>query len=355
MYKRFRQSLKTGQINFAWLVIALLLVWLSASAIAYAGEPGYTVKTVSKDWVDTERDGRLVPIKAYLPEDSGGVGGAGRHPVIIFSHGLGGSRDGYSYLGEHWASNGYVSVHLQHLGSDNAVWQDEPRRKRMRAMKNAIKDIDNSLNRAADVSFVIDQLETHNDDPTSPLHNRLDLTRIGMAGHSYGAFTSMAIAGQNFITRNGRVVNLHDDRVTAAVVMSAQAPSDPEDYARGYEDIGIPIFHMTGTKDTSMVNPSSPVEHRRVAYDHTPGPADGGPDAYLVTFTDGDHMVFSGRPRRFFNRTAEKDEVFQAHIKTASTAFWDAYLKDDIDSLDWLRNDGFRDELGDTGTYEVKP
>ena len=39
--------------------------------------------------------------------------------MIVFSHGLGGTRDGYEYLGRHWASYGYVSVHLQHKGSDD--------------------------------------------------------------------------------------------------------------------------------------------------------------------------------------------------------------------------------------------
>ena len=42
-------------------------------------------------------------------------------PVIIFSHGLGGSRDGYEYLGRHWASHGYVSVHSTHIGSDTSA------------------------------------------------------------------------------------------------------------------------------------------------------------------------------------------------------------------------------------------
>lgn len=353
MFSRFRQSLKTGKSGLgsvAWLVFALLFVWLSASAMALGDTQVAEVQTVSEDWVDTQRDSRAVPIKAYLPADA-----TVPSPVIIFSHGLGGSREGYSYLGEHWASQGYVSVHIQHLGSDESVWKDEPYRNRMRAMRDATKDLDNSLNRPADVSFVIDQLEKFNDDPGSAFHNRLDLTKIGMAGHSYGAFTSMAISGQSFITPSGHAHDMGDDRVIAAVVMSAQAPRDPADYDKNYATIDIPIFHMTGTKDTSMINPSSPVEHRRVAYDHTPGPGEGGPETYLVTFTGGDHMIFSGRSRGLFRGSGKQDAAFQAHIKSASTAFWDAYLRDDETSRGWLRGDGFRDALGEAGVYEVKP
>ena len=47
---------------------------------------------------------REVPVKISDYPASGG-----RCPVVIFSHGLGGSRDGDQYLGRHWASHGYVS------------------------------------------------------------------------------------------------------------------------------------------------------------------------------------------------------------------------------------------------------
>jgi len=66
-------------------------------------------------WHDANRD-RDVPVKIYSPKS-----GNGPFPVIIFSHGLVGSREGYEYLGRHWASRGYVSVHLQHYGSDDDV------------------------------------------------------------------------------------------------------------------------------------------------------------------------------------------------------------------------------------------
>src|SRR6266446_1669455 len=78
----------------------------------------YSVEIARYDWLDPKRD-RKVPVKIYFPK-----AGDGPFPVIIFSHGLGGSREGYEYLGWHWASWGYVSVHLQHLGSDNAVWEN---------------------------------------------------------------------------------------------------------------------------------------------------------------------------------------------------------------------------------------
>jgi predicted dienelactone hydrolase len=311
----------------------------------------YAVETLIEEWVDRARAGRTVPIKAYLPVDA-----PGPLPVIIFSHGLGGSRDGYQYLGEYWASHGYICVHLQHVGSDDSVWRGQARRQRIQAMRDAVKDIDNSLNRPLDVSFAINRLEVLNVDGDSSWHNRLDLDQIGVAGHSYGAFTTLAVAGQTFVVGDGRFHSMADDRVKAAIVMSPQAPKNPKNYAKTYADIDIPIFYMTGTHDESFIVPIDGMSIRRVAYDHTPGPADGGPDVYLVTFTNGDHMVFSGRPRNGFNNpTGGDDKVFQQHISAAGLAFWDAYLLADATSRGWLRGGGFGDELGDAGVFEVKP
>lgn len=83
-----------------------------------ANEPTNLVAVSRAEWRDDKRN-RVVPVKIYAPQ----VGG-GPFPVIIFSHGLGGSREGYEYIGRCWAAHGYVVVHLQHEGSDDGVWKD---------------------------------------------------------------------------------------------------------------------------------------------------------------------------------------------------------------------------------------
>ncbi len=111
------------------VLIASLLLALGASpapaqapapaveARAYENSGPFAVATVLYDWKDSSRN-RPVPVKIYYPKT-----GKGPFPVIVFSHGLGGSRESYEYIGRHWASHGYVSVHVQHLGSDDAVWR----------------------------------------------------------------------------------------------------------------------------------------------------------------------------------------------------------------------------------------
>src|ERR1700722_14103227 len=68
---------------------------------------------------DSHRD-RQIPVLIYLPREKEA------QPVVLFSHGLGGSRKGSAYLGQHWSERGYVAVFLQHPGSDDSIWKDAP-------------------------------------------------------------------------------------------------------------------------------------------------------------------------------------------------------------------------------------
>jgi len=330
------------------LVLAVIVPWAPTAfadsapdaKLDYHDSPGaYQVQTVKYDWVDAKRD-RKVPVKIYYPADA-----KGRLPVIIFSHGLGGSREGYAYLGNYWASHGYVSVHPQHLGSDTGVWQGVPPEERMQALSKAAYDVTNAVNRPLDVSFVIDEVTKLNAGD-SPLKDRLDLERIGMAGHSFGAYTTLAVAGEVFVKPDGRKISHRDPRIKAAIAMSAPVPKSQDLVSEAFAKISIPCFHMTGTLDDSPVGETKAAQ-RRIPFDKIQGP-----DEFLLTFTGGDHMVFSGRPRRMSG--GEKDEQFQALICTSSTAFWDAYLKGDDKARKWLVGKGFESELGDSGTFEKK-
>jgi dienelactone hydrolase len=334
------------QLNIVvWVLVAVLGSLCATSKAATTSPAGkyqpdtspYSVEAVRYDWLDAKRD-REVPVKIYLPKT-----GTGPFPVIIFSHGLGGTREGYEYLGQHWASHGYVSVHLQHPGSDDGAWRGAAVADKMGAMRRAAADPRNAINRPLDVSFAIDQLEKLNKEE-SPLRKRLDLERIGVAGHSFGAYTTLAVAGQRFLPGGGKGTSLADPRVKAAIPMSAPVSANKRRLDDVYAQIKIPCLHMTGTLDSSPIGDTKP-EERRLPFDHSEGS-----DQYLITFKDGDHMIFSGRGRLLANA---KDEQFQKLICASSTAFWDAYLRGDSAAKAWLRDD-FKAVLGSDGTFEVK-
>lgn len=272
---------------------------------------------------DTARD-RVVPIKVYLP--------ASRKPspVILFSHGLGGSRENNAYLGKHWAKNGYVAVFMQHVGSDESLWRGVPAKDIQTALKKGIS-LQATTARFKDVPFVLDQLTLWNQAANHQLQNRLNLDRIGMAGHSYGAVTTQAMMGQVFPQNR----SAKEPRIDAFIPMSPSISKmlSPQE---SFGNIEKPVLCMTGTKDFVRIAPTATPESRMKVYQHLPAP-----DKYQLIFKDGEHFAFGQAGFR-------KPKVPHHHpaILTLSTLFWDAYLKNDASAKETLQSNEAR-ELAD--------
>lgn len=305
--------------------------------VNYAKAGPHEVMSLRVDWTDADRD-RPVPAKIYLPAD-----GEGPFAIVIFSHGLGGSREGYGYLGRHWASHGYVSVHLEHEGSDAEVWRGQG--DAAREMQRAAKDPLNSINRPQDVSFAIDQLARMHAEEAGPLHDLLALERTAIAGHAFGAFTALAIAGE-VGTHVSQGHKLADARVKAAIPMSAPVPVRQVEYDKVYGPIAIPCLHLTGTLDETPAT-FTKADARRIPYDHITQA-----DQYLITLAGGNHAIFAGRLRR--GRYAKRDEEFQRLILMSTTAFLDAYLNENPKAKTWLQSGGLEAALGTSGRLEFK-
>ncbi|MFU8816707.1 MAG: alpha/beta hydrolase family protein, partial [Pseudomonadales bacterium] len=89
----------------------------SLPADDYKSEHGpHAVVVLLGVWKDASRNDREVSWKLYLPRSADEP-----LPVVVWSHGLGGSRNGAEYLGRHLASHGFAAFHIQHPGSDRAV------------------------------------------------------------------------------------------------------------------------------------------------------------------------------------------------------------------------------------------
>jgi predicted dienelactone hydrolase len=145
-----------------------------------------------------------VPVRLYTPSAEA----PSALPLLVFSHGIGGSRRGYSYIGQHLAGRGIASLHVQHVGSDRALWFGNllslPGRLRQAA------DPSEALARVHDVRFALDRL-------LAEPGRRFDAQRLAVAGHSYGANTSLLLAGAALPGYEG----LHEPRFKAAVFISA--------------------------------------------------------------------------------------------------------------------------------------
>ena len=301
-----------------------------------------TVETILGDWTDASRSNRDVPFKIYYPPQAEGA-----RPVVIFSHGLGGNRDGAEYLLRYLAENGYVTVAVQHAGSDTpAVFGKAmeggnfDKSKLDAAIKDAISP-GVAVDRFRDIPFALDQLAAMNKSDDK-LRGRLDLNHIGMSGHSFGAITTLIIAGQT----TGRNFSFADPRFTAAIAYSPSKPRQ-DDAAQALASIHIPTFHMTGTDDMNPLDASEPATDRQIPYRNITGA-----DKYLVVFTGGDHMIFSGRRVKEGDRP--NDPAFHALIQKASLAYWDAYLLGKKEAKAYLTDGAFARDLGAMGKFEFQ-
>jgi predicted dienelactone hydrolase len=267
--------------------------------------------------------GRDIPVRVYLPTNTAPA------PVILFSHGLGGARTGSAFLGEHWAARGYVAVFLQHPGSDESVWKDKPVQERMRAMNQAAS-LENFLLRVQDVPAVLNQLEAWNATKTHPLAGRLDLKKVGMSGHSFGAVTTEAVSGET-LPLGGQ--EFTDPRIKAAVVFSPSAPRVSSE-TKAFGAVRIPWLLMTGTKDVAPIGQAD-MESRRAVY-----PALHGAPKYELVLHNAEHSVFTDRPLP--GDREPRNPNHHRVILGLSTAFWDAYLRNDAAALAWLNGSGPR-------------
>ena len=310
------------------LFLLFPLLWQPVSA---------STQTLLFDPIDEDRD-RTVPIRAYIPESKG------THPVILFSHGLGGSRDNNPYLGNHWAENGYVSIFLQHPGTDETVWKSVKPGERFQALKNAV-GIPQSIDRFLDVPFILNQLEKWNGDKAHTLAGKLDLEKVGLCGHSFGAVTAQALAGQKYYIPG----SFHDQRIDAFLPMSPQPfKSLPPEPSFGH--IQAPILCMTGTKDGSPIDPAFQPEHRRKVYDALPAT-----DKFQLILDGGNHYAFSDNKRALIKKV-HRDPKHHPAIQKVSTRFWDAYLKGDTEAKAWLQSKSVPQDsgLGEGDSWEWK-
>lgn len=332
--------------TFKLLSIAASLVWVLNLIVIEQGKASSTVSTKYDQWHDQKRN-RDIPVKYYIPASS-----TEPFPVVIFSHGLGGSREAAVYLGDYLCRHGYLGVFIQHPGSDESFWKSDfdiekgnvDRTKLLSRFKQQVANPMHAVNRANDVHFVVDMLEKVNQSDPS-LKGKLDLNKLAIAGHSYGSWTALTASGQRMVTRFGKEISSTEPRIKAAIYLSPTSPRKNVDPAVVFGNIQIPGLHLTGTIDDSPVN-NSKAEDRRTAFDNI-----SKSDQYLVTLDGADHMVFgAGRARK---RIKPEDSKHQEIVKQTSLHFLDAYLKGDTEAKSWMKSQAVS-YIKPYGTYELK-
>lgn len=197
--------------------------------------------------IDVALDGVMVP---------------GAWPVVLVSHGSGGSPFTHRGLARHLARAGFLVLLPTHPGNN----RDDNR---------LAETADILVQRPRDVTAVLDWAMSSDGFP-----GQADLQRVGIVGHSLGGYTGLALAHgrPHTIPRDTpglppRPIPVDaDDRVAALVLL---APAAPWFIADGsLDDVRVPILLLTGESDrmtgshgdliASRLGDGAALEHRVV-------------------------------------------------------------------------------------------
>lgn len=290
-----------------------LLPLLALAAIPALSAPARSAAVCDGAIADPSRD-RSIPVRVRMPE-----GAAAKAPVILFSHGLGGSVDAGTDYAKDWAAAGFLVIHVQHPGSDSAVWKGsaDPRRELATAATGG-----QLADRVKDMRQVADAVAAGRNVGGCDL-GRGDPARMGAAGHSFGAHTVLALAGQSYGPM-GAV--FRDPRFKAVAALSPNSPrGDAAGAAAAFGELAIPVLTATGSADGNPLDPNASVADaaaaRAAVFAALPASRTGKSSVGL--WVEGaDHSAFSGntRPGKAPNRHAT------ALVSAATLGFFRANL-----------------------------
>jgi predicted dienelactone hydrolase len=297
--------------------LAAILVPATTSTAASAQTPAAAARAAVDirygEWTDAARGGRKVPYKLYLPA------GAGPFPLVIHSHGLGGSREASTYILTAVAEAGFAVVALQHAGSDSALMMGGGRpgdQQALVAAGRAGMTAEAARARYGDVPFALNEIAK---DPA--LKGKVDMNHIGMSGHSFGALSTLTAVGQRLPAMPDDT-NFVEPRIKAAIAYSPNKPRGDDPKAADAR-IKTPMLHFTGTADTT------PFDLEKTPFERTtPFQAIQGVDQFLIILTGADHALFGGR-RDQTKQLKASDPPQMEIVKAETVRFWNAYLKGD--------------------------
>ncbi len=251
------------------------------ASLARASPAADPARTFDAEWTDDAR-ARRVPIRLRWPAAPTGPSSV---PLVVFSHGLGGSRESYRYLGEAWAAAGVATLHVQHVGSDSDVWGGNPLG--LISRLNEAAGEGEALDRARDLTCALDRFL---DPAVNALQPSVDQRRIVAAGHSYGANTTLIALGAG-VVRGGRRVEHRDPRFKAGIVVSAPPFYGERDLRAVLGGVDRPTLHVTATDDViDIPGLYSPAQDRVDVYNAVPGR-----EKAIALFRGGSHGIFTDR------------------------------------------------------------
>ncbi|MGZ3709649.1 MAG: alpha/beta hydrolase family protein, partial [Bdellovibrionota bacterium] len=208
---------------------------------------------------------RRIPVEIFYPKSKG------RFPVLFFSPGNRVPAEAYFFLAKYWAAHGYVCILPTHEGPSERLegarfWKLRPQ----------------------DISFCIDSLALL-ERRIPGLRKKIDSKRIGMAGHSHGAYTTLLLAGARIDETGRRLPRLADRRIQAFIAVSPPGTSRLGMKRKSFASLASPLLTISGELDRDL-HFRKPASWRLDPYLYAP--PSPGRSRHHVLFPGADHYSF---------------------------------------------------------------
>jgi len=241
------------------------------------------------------------------------------YPILLFSHGFNGFRNQNTFEVEELASQGYIVLGIDHTFDAAATVFPDGRTAYVQPFNlTDFNERDSHIKLwKEDVTFVLDQLEKLNqNDETGFFTGKMDTSRIGMFGHSYGGATAAQILAE-------------DSRVKAAIDMDGTLHGEilPE------SGIGKPFLLMSAD-----INEDSDEDSYKDKVRSERGLAGGGM-SMVIPHTDHSSFTDFHLFSPLLRSPGENPKEVHRIINEFSLAFFDQYIKqkDDGSTLKRLK------------------
>jgi len=324
----------------------------------YFTDEQYSVTTTSASWGDPKSSFEInltVPTKP------------GPFPLIIYLPGLGETCSAGDFWRSAWAKGGYAVLSIQPLAEDARAWSSAEARSgdfsilaRERYSGKVMAARINALQSA------LTELMLRHDRKEPPI-DRVDASQVAVAGYDLGAYTAMVIAGESIGDSHPIALPMP---VKAVIALSPYADFSGAPFVERYGGIHMAVLSITGQNDGDPLGIVAPPEVRKAPFEYMPS---GG--KYLLTLSGISHQTLAGGEiKQQSEKTASKEEanlipsqdseprgrrrsrsknptgprisgkqpslttqaIAVTSIQSVTTAFLDAYLKNDPIAREWL-------------------
>jgi dienelactone hydrolase len=348
----------------------------------YSGDEHFSIATTHHSWAV----GNLsFDIALAVPTSVAGA------PLVIYLPGLGETRSAGEAWRTAWAQAGYAVLAVQLLPDDQKAWSSTAaRRGDFDTLARERYSAAAAAARGKALAMLMSELAKRRSVGEAVLE-KIDLSRIAIAGYDIGAYSTMLAAGE--MPKAGSTPTSFPLAISAVIALSPYADFSGAGFSTRYQAITGPVLSISGEGDADALGAVASPSVRKAPFENMPSK-----DAYLLWLAKANHAVMAGgaetavderggfvarqqgeysapqqggtRNRRGGGKESHSagmepsggrgtafsptDRAMDIElIRGVTTAFLDAYVRKDPIAAEWLHKNARR-WIGERGTWQYK-